>query len=84
MQLRQHHPVPLAVPDVALRGQRLLAYGERLRREEAEVEVTQPGHACHPARPRQPMAGHQLPEVAERQPPGPPMADAGEDVRAVG
>ncbi len=31
------HPVPLNVPDVALRGQRLMAYGERLRREEGQV-----------------------------------------------
>ncbi len=30
------HPVPLDAPDVALRGQRQLAYGERLRREETE------------------------------------------------
>ncbi len=27
----QRHPVPLDAPDVALQGQRLLAYGERLR-----------------------------------------------------
>ena len=26
----QGHPVPLDAPDVALRGQRLMAYGERL------------------------------------------------------
>ncbi len=32
----RHHPVPLDAPDVALRGQRLLAYGERLQREETE------------------------------------------------
>ncbi len=30
----QRHPVPLDAPDVALRGQRLIAYEERLRREE--------------------------------------------------
>ncbi len=33
----QRHPVPLDVPDVALRGQRLMAYGERLRQEEGQV-----------------------------------------------
>ncbi len=27
----QRHPVPLDAPDVALRGQRLMAYEERLR-----------------------------------------------------
>ncbi len=30
----QRQPVPLDAPDVALRGQRLMAYEERLRREE--------------------------------------------------
>ncbi len=33
----QRHPVPLDAPDVALRGQRLMAYGERLRREEGRI-----------------------------------------------
>ena len=33
----QRHPVPLDAPDVALRGQRLMAYEERLRREEGQV-----------------------------------------------
>ena len=30
----QRHPVPLDAPNVALRGQRLIAYKERLRRDE--------------------------------------------------
>ncbi len=33
----QHHPVPLDAPDVALRGQRLMAYGERLCQEEEQI-----------------------------------------------
>ncbi len=33
----QRQPVPLDVPDVALRGQRLMAYEERLRREEGRA-----------------------------------------------
>ncbi len=33
----QRHPVPLDAPDVTLRSQRFLAYGERLRCEEAEI-----------------------------------------------
>ncbi len=41
----QRHPVPLDAPDVALQGQRLLAYGERLHPEEAEV-ILGPGRAC--------------------------------------
>ncbi len=48
----RRHLVPLDAPDVALRGQRLLAYGERLRREEAEAVNPAAGCARHPARPR--------------------------------
>ncbi len=33
----QQHPVPLDAPDVALRGQRLMAYGERLCRKEEQI-----------------------------------------------
>ncbi len=51
----QRYIVTLDAPDVALTDQRLLAYRERLRREEAEVEVAEPGHAHHPARPRPPV-----------------------------
>ncbi len=40
----QRHTVPLDAPDVALRGQRLLAYGERVRGEEAEI-IQEPGQA---------------------------------------
>ena len=35
--ITQRHPIPLDAPDVALRGQRLMAYEERLRREEGQV-----------------------------------------------
>ncbi len=66
-----HHPVPLDARDVALQGQRLLAYGERLRREEAEVV-------------NRPMARHQWPEAAERQMPTPPAAGGRDNIQAVG
>ena len=33
----QRHPVPVDAPDAALRGQRLMAYEERLRREEGRA-----------------------------------------------
>ncbi len=45
----RRQPVPLDAPDVALRGQRLLAYGERLRREEAETGNPGAGRARHSA-----------------------------------
>ena len=48
----RHQPVPLDAPDVALRGQRLLAYGERLRRDRAETGSSGAGRARHPARSR--------------------------------
>ncbi len=64
--------------------QRLLAYGERLRREEAEAVNPEAGRACHPARPHRPMAGQQWPEAADRRIPMPPAADGGDDIRAVG
>ncbi len=50
----QRHPVPLDTPDVALRGQRLMAYDERLRREEGEPVRRQagPGHATDLIDPR--------------------------------
>ncbi len=51
---------------------------------EAEVKIAGSGPARHHARPRRPMAGHQLPEVAERQPPVPLQAHVREDIRAMG
>ncbi len=80
----RRHPVPLDAPDIALRGQRLLAYGERLRREEAEVVNPAAGCARHPARPRQPMARQLWPEAAERQIPVPPAVGGRDEMRAVG
>ncbi len=62
----KRHPVPLDTPSVALRGQRLLAYGERLRQEEAEAVNPAAGCARYPARPRRPVAGQQWPEAADR------------------
>ena len=70
----QCHPVPLDAPDVALQSQRLLAYDERLRRE--EVEITQePGRARPTGRPHRPPMKRQAPEVRERQPHAPLLFD---------
>ncbi len=80
----RRRPVQCDAPDVAQRGQRLMAYGERPRREEAEIATAEAGRAHHPARPHQPMAGQQLPEAVDRRPPTPSMADGGDDDRAVG
>ncbi len=76
--------VPLDAPDVALRGQRLLAYGERLWREETEASNPAAGHARHSARPRRPMARLQWPEAAERQMPAPLAAGGRDDIRMMG
>ncbi len=73
-------PVPLDAPDVALRGQRLLAYGERLRREEAETGNPGAGRARHPARPRRPTARQEWLETVERQMPAPPAVVGKDDV----
>ncbi len=78
------HPVPLDAPDIALRGQRLLAYGERIQREETEAVNPAAGRARHPARPRRPMARQQWPEAAERQMPTPPAAVGRDDIRMMG
>ncbi len=79
-----HHPVSLDAPDVALRGQRLLAYGERLWWEEAEVINPAPGRARHPARPHRTMARQQWPEAAEREMPAPHAAGGRVDILSVG
>ncbi len=41
----QRHPVPLDAPDIALQGQRLMAYEERLRREKGQISQ-ESGRAC--------------------------------------
>ncbi len=51
----QRHPVPLDAPDVALRGQRLMAYGE-------------PGRSHPTGRPHRPPMEWQAPEVKVRGP----------------
>ena len=61
----QRHPVPLGAPDVALRGQRLLAYGERLRREGAGIDAAEPDRDRRAARPHQPPVARQIREVAQ-------------------
>ncbi len=70
----QRHPVPLDAPDVVLRGQRLLAYGERLRREEAEI-IQEPGRARPTGRPQRPPMDRQAPEVRVRQTRAPLLVD---------
>ena len=80
----RRQPVPLDAPDVALRGQRLLAYGERLQREEVETVNPAAGRARHPARPRRPVARQQWPEAAERRMPAPPATTGRDDARMMG
>ena len=80
----RRQPVPLDAPDVALRGQRLLAYGERLRREEAETGNPGAGCACHPARPRRPTARQEWLETVEGQVPALPAVVERDDVRMRG
>ncbi len=46
----QRHTVILDAPNVALRRQRLMAYGERLRQKEAEI-TQEPGRARPTGRP---------------------------------
>ncbi len=77
----QRHPVPLDAPDVALRGQRLLTYGEkRLCREEAGT-IQEPGRARPTDQPHRPQMDCQAPEIKVRQPSTPllvnELADAG-------
>ncbi len=50
----QRHPVPLDAPEVALRGQRLMAYGERLCRKEEEI-AQESGRAHPTGRPHRPL-----------------------------
>ncbi len=78
----QRHPVPLDAPDVALWDQRLLAYGERLRREEAEI-IPEPGRACPTSRPHRPPMDCQAPDMRVRQPRAPPIADQIADIREI-
>ncbi len=80
----RRQPVPLDAPDAALRGQRLLAYGERLRREEVEAGNPGAGHARYPARPRRPPARQEWLETVEGQMPVPSAAVGRDDVRAMG
>ncbi len=77
-------PVPLDAPDVALRGQRLLAYGERLRWVEIEAGHPGAGRACHPDRPRRPTARQEWLETVEGQMPAPPAAVGRDNVRMTG
>ncbi len=61
----QHHPVPLDAPDVALQGQRLMAYGERLCREEGQI--SQEESRAHPTgRPHRPPMEQLGPEARVR------------------
>ncbi len=80
----RHQPVSLDAPDVALRGQRLLAYGERLRWEEIEAGNPAAGHGRHSARPGWPTARQQWLETMDGQMPAPPAAVGRDDVRVVG
>ncbi len=72
--LRTHHPVPLDAPDVALRGQRLMAYGERLRREEEQI-TQESGRALPTGRPHRPPMERLAPETRVRRPRTPLLVD---------
>ncbi len=76
--------VPLDAPDVVLRGQRLLAYGDRLRREEVETGNPGAGRACHPARPRRPPARQEWLEKREVRMPALLSTGGRDDVRMRG
>ena len=78
----QRHPVPLDAPDIALRGQRLLAYGERLRHEEAEI-IQEQGWARLAGRLHRPSMDRQAPEVRVRQPRAPLISDQLAEVREI-
>ncbi len=80
----RRQPVPLDAPDVALRGQRLQAYEERLRREEGETGNPGAGRARHPARPRRPPARQEWLETGEVRMPAPLAAVGRDDVRMRG
>ncbi len=80
----RRQPVPLDAPDVVLRGQRLLAYGERLRRKEAETDNPGAGRARHPARPHRPTARQEGLETVEGQIPAPPAVVGRDDIRIRG
>ncbi len=76
----RRQPVPLDAPDVALRGQRLQAYEERLRREDGETGNPGAGRARHPARPRRPPARQEWLETGEVRMPAPLAAVGRDDV----
>ncbi len=88
----ERHPVPLDAPDVALRGQRLMAYEERLRREEGQASqemgrARPSSRAYRPPmerldrkarvkRPRTPLLVDRLAEAEELPPPPPQEREA--------
>ncbi len=76
----QPHPVPLDAPDIALRGQRLLAYGERLRSKEAEI-IQEPVRDRPMGRPHRPLMDRYNPEVRVRQPRAPLLVNQLADIR---
>ncbi len=80
----QRHSVPLDAPDVALQGQRLMTYGERLRQEEGKI-TQEPGRARLTGQPHRPPMEWQAPEVMIRRPRTPllvdRLVDAGEFVQ---
>ncbi len=70
----QRHPVPLDAPDVALRGQRLMAYEEKLRREEgrASQEI---GRARPASRQQRPPVERMGPAAGVKWPRTPLLVD---------
>ncbi len=70
----QRHLVPLDAPDVALRGQRLMAYEERLRREEGRVSQ-ETGQARPSNRQYRPPVERMGPAAGVRRPRTPLLVD---------
>ncbi len=70
----QRQPVPLDAPDVALRGQRLMAYEERLRREEGRASQEM-GQARPINRQQRPPVDRMGPAAGVRRPRTPLLVD---------
>ncbi len=70
----QCHPVPLDAADVALRGQRLIAYEERVRREEGRVSQ-ETGRAQASNRSYRPPGERVGPAAGVRRPRTPLLVD---------
>ena len=78
----QRHPVPLDAPNVALRGHRLMAYEERLRREERQVSQ-ESGRARPSSRSYRPLMERLGPAARVRRPRTPLLVDRLDEAEAL-